>query len=429
MSTETPRATSYEMLIAHSPQMPDQPATVEELRERLALGTPFDEAARAYLMTTGTSAYMDLVGDLYWDTLDNCTPEYEEGEGKASILVPNMVAAHQEYGHIGRTLEQYVAEARGEHMRRFMLFCNWPEGADTKRVEQTLETVADFQKKHHEVPISFCARELSAGTAIGTILKMTVDTMLLGVRYSERLDDIMIAAHGADIVRLSPNHLDTLYTAFSAPGTDPMIAVKPRVLRERSNGKFPNLDSVVAWSDLHSERTRSALELGVGMSTRGWMMANGPQVDRRLGELHNLLYRIAPKGQQVMRMPKLVKGTELITSGRREWTHIAEGGSPRTFWEGDMQMSEHYRELEVTQDIDHEARDKAIIKIVAGDGPSFLAYEMQRLKEMGYERKERSERVKRLIGFANALLGSGLHEGPWPRVMDDMIQLQEKKWS
>ncbi len=429
MSAETLHPVSTETLVAYSPRMPEQPATVEELRERLALGTPFDEVSQAYFTSTSTDAYMDLVGDLYFDTLDKCTPAYEEGESKASILIPNMVAAHQEYGHIGHTLEQYIPEARGKHPRRMMLFCNWPEGADNKRVEQTLEIVTDFQKAHPEVPLGYCERELSASTAIGTILKMTIDTMLLGVRHSKRLDDIMIAAHAADIVSLSRNHFDSLYGAFTAPQEDPMIAVKPRVLRERSGGRFPNLDSVVGWSDLYSERTRSALELGVGMSARGYMMANGPQVNRRLGELHNLLYRIAPKERQEMRMPLLARGTELVTSTRREWAHIAAGGSPRVYWEGDMQMTEPYREAEITTDIDDDIRDKAIMKIVAGDGPSLLTYELQRLKDAGYKTEERSERVKRLINFANTLLGSGLHEEPWPQVIDDMIRVHEAKYS
>jgi|GEM_PF-2333298 len=429
MSSEAARSCSFETFIAQSSHIPNQPVTVEELRERLALGTPFNEACNEYFRHTGMDGYTDLIGELYFDAMDNGTPAYGEGEQYASILVPNMVAAHQEYGHIGRTLEQYIPEAKGEHQRRIMLFCNWPKGADRHRVGQTLEIVTDFQKAHPEVPLSYCARDLSAGTAIGTILKMTVDTTLLGVRYSARCDDVMIVAHGADIVRLSPNHFDTMYNRFRVPSDLPMIAVKPRVLREQSGGKFPNLDSVMAWSDLHGERARSSLELGVGMSARGYMLADGPEPHRRLGELHDLLGRIAPQDQHHMRMPVLVKGAQLVTSARREWAHVTVGGSPRNFWDGDMAMTENYRDTEITSDISEEARDKAIMKIAVGNGPSLAAYEMARLINAGYPFEERCERVQRLISFASRLLGSGLHSEPWSGTINDLLASSKKRES
>lgn len=421
MSSETAPSFSQETFLAQSLHMSDQPATSQELRERLALGTPFNEACDEYFRHTSTSGYMDMVGSLYFDAMDNGTPAYEEGEDSASILVPNMVAAHQEYGHIGRTLAQYIPEARGKYPRRIMLFCNWPKSADKHRVSQTLEIVTDFQKAHPEVPLSYCARDLSAGTAIGTILKMTVDTTLLGVRHSQRRDDVMIVSHGADIVSLSPNHFDTMYDRFWVPSDVPMIAVKPRVLRERSGGKYPNLDVVMKWSDLNSQRMQAALELGVGMSARGYMMANGPEPARKLGELHDLLYRIAPQDQKYLRMPILVKGAQLVTSARREWAHVAAGGSPQDFWEAGMEMTEHYRDCVPESDIGKEARDKAIMKIVCGKGASFAAHEMARLAHAGYSFEECCERVGRLINFTSKLLGSGIHHAPWPSVIDQIL--------
>lgn len=344
--------------VSHS--MPSRPETLQGLHKSLRLGTSLENMIRDYFCQTSTDAYVETIYNLADEATERSTPAFREAESP-EILTANFIAAHEEEHYIGAALEQYVGPAmEGAPPQRTILFCNWPKGANLQRVNATLNIIQAFQEAHPEASLGLCTRQLGERTAIGTVVKMAVDTTLYSVRSTLRdQHDILLELNSADIV---PGYYAAMHRTFRMPGVQPRLAFVPRVRREQTDGRFPNLDSVIAWSDLLLEYGECYLEAGLALSARGYMMINGCDPVRRKGEAHNMVTRMTV--EETKTVYHKVEEAELIISARREWAHLRAGGSPHMYWAGGFGMNESYRLNAGAEDITSDERDRMVHELL-----------------------------------------------------------------
>jgi hypothetical protein len=329
-----------------------------EVANNMLLDQPFSEVAVRYF-DAQEPGYMPAIDALAEQVYAQATPAFLANKG-APVLIPIPVAAHHEQGYIGRTLRQYAPQSWKSYHTQ--LYCNWPKGTDSKRVDATLEAVTTFQSENPDVPVAYFAEEVEPGTPIGRLSKTNWDVGLAALQGSSRMDDVLVLSHNADITKLNIGHIGNMYQAFVAPSELPITLVWPVLTRARSNGILPNMDSVIAWNDFQMIVSGNHFELGAGISARAYMAAGGYQTHLKQAESLDLIRRIHQGAYGPHPGIRTAPDARIVTSARREYYKLEQLKSPDYFWDEEFGTEEGYRTMGVEEfhDLPASMRDSMI---------------------------------------------------------------------
>lgn len=274
------------------------------------------------------------------------------------VMALGAVAAHQETQYIIPTLTQY-AKQKATPPHQINLFCNWPRGANQTAVGKTIDQIERFQYKYPEVPLRYFARELPQDTPIGYIRKILFGTGV-SIAASGTQRDVLMMPHDADLT-----HLDTFFFARTDKAfCDPskfVVSVTAETRHERSHGRTPHTDSVIAWYDLNGPASNGMFELGTSFSARAGISVGDYDPRDDTSETLNVLSHILQEATQYHPGRVVARGARITSSQRRLVYRLLNGASPTEFWgKGSFHMTDEYRDIplenapDITADEAHE---------------------------------------------------------------------------
>jgi hypothetical protein len=333
------------------------------------------------------------------------------------VMALGAVAAHQEAEYIYPTLKQY-ARQKSAPPHQVTLFCNWPKGANQTAVGETIDRIDRFRYYHPDVPVRYFTGEVPPDAKIGYIRKLTFGVGL-DIAAQGDVDDVLMMAHDADITALNRLFLARMDRAFRDP-TKLVAALTADVRHERSNGRLPNLDSVVAWFDMNGIASDSMIELGNGFSARAAMEVGDYNPNDDTSETLGIYRRIFQSYSLNHPARIVVRGTRIVSSSRRPYHKLLDGIGPTEFWgTGNFHPTESYRDIDFNTAPDitvDEANDHIRTLAVGNDGYNVASHLLHRYLAEGRDFVDAQNLAIRTIEIGRLLLGG-------PEDLTNMIQL------
>lgn len=212
---------------------------------------------------------------------------------QAMVTIP--VAAHEEGQFIGDTLRTYATQ-RAAPPFGLALSINYPTGADRQQVARTKDAIFDFTDDFPEVPLTYLEKEYTVGTPIGEIRRDIVNATIGGVAlYSFGLKPIprtfQIVNADADTRHLSKYYMKGMHEVSARQPYPELTFTYPSIRNSRSNGRFPNMDVVVAWDDFLNHHAERYADSHIAMGLGTYFAADGYAARSAFGETTELLER------------------------------------------------------------------------------------------------------------------------------------------
>lgn len=359
---------------------------------------------------------------------DNANAAFKDTALK--VVKAKPVAMQDEAGYIFTSLE--ALSEQGEVPHGFVLSCNAPVGTDDRLIQATKSEIERFTHSYPHVPLSYYDTWYAHGTTIGEIRNHNVGVGIgaLCNRYGFRLPpDVFVVNADADTVAAPPRYIDRLYHAAMAAPHPEMAFVYPAMRNADSGGRFPNMDAVMAWTDMFAVYGEKYPEqhnaMGVGMYLAG------REYDETCayGETTELLGRARENAPGFV-AERHIGPLAVTVSARHAYHQMRQGEQPH-FGPVRSEHATYRSELSEGDDMRYAQAYNDIGMMCLAELPNIVAAQVVHVERSGYEgaaaRLVAIERTRAIVETEVLKMGSpyqmlGAVEGQLDRMRDRIKQ-------
>jgi len=259
---------------------------------------------------------------------DNANTAFKDLREPA-LVVAKVVGMHEEQRYIYRSLEAFHESNPPEYP--MVLSCNAPIGTAQRDYDATMDEVQRFKRDHPEFPLSYYETRYPDRTTIGEIRNHDVGVAIgsLVNKYGFMIPrHVMVVNADADTVSTPRNYLPDISDAAKRQHYPELSFVYPGMLNARSGGAFPNMDAVMAWTDLYALYGEKYPDQHNGMGLGFYLAAHEYDINCSYGETTELLARGRESLGDLLSEVYIGPKDAVVVSARHAYHQMNEGEEP-----------------------------------------------------------------------------------------------------